>query len=67
MAVRQRYSPDFRVSHESLFESDRKTVGFKWHKIMLVPDGIHVGGVTVVDSVAFFVLRNSPTVMYAGS
>jgi hypothetical protein len=39
-------------------------VSLKRHKVVLVPDGIHVSGVPVVDSIAFFILGDSPSIVH---
>ena len=38
---------------------------FQLCKVVLVPDGIHVGSVPMVDGVSFFVVGQTPAVVHA--
>lgn len=57
------HSPNFRVTHETLFQSNSQTVRLERDKIVFVPNGIHVSGITVEDGVSFLVVRQSPSIV----
>jgi hypothetical protein len=56
---------DFRVAHETLLETDGESVSLELDKVVLVPDSVHVRGVTVEDGVALFVGGEPPAVVNA--
>lgn len=54
-------SPDLRVSHQTIGESDGETVSLERTVVVLSGNGIHVGGVGVFDSVSLDALGGSDT------
>lgn len=56
---------NFGVTHQSLLQADGQTMCLELDKVVLVPDGIHVGGVSVVDGVTLLVGRDTPAIVYA--
>jgi hypothetical protein len=56
---------DLRVAHEALLEANGEAVSLELDKVVLVPDGVHVRGVTVEDGIALFVGRETPAVVNA--
>jgi hypothetical protein len=58
---------DLRVAHKPLLEPHGETVCLQLDKVVLVTDGVHVGGVAMMDGVALFVVGETPSVVNAKS
>jgi hypothetical protein len=61
------YTPNFRVAHEPIVQTDRVSVRKKGAIGMFFGNGIHVGGVCCIDSITFhaFFWRDSPSIVDA--
>lgn len=61
------YTPDFRVSHEPIVQTDRISVRKKGAIGMFLGNGIHVSGVCCIDSITFHALlwSDSPPIVNA--
>lgn len=63
-----RASPDLGVAHEAIAQTDGETVGLERGVVVGLSDGVHVGGIGVLDGVSLDALdgSNSPSVVDAG-
>ena len=59
------YVPDLGVTHQSLLETNSQSVGLELDKVVFVPDGVHVFGLSVEDGVSLFDVGKSPSVVDA--
>lgn len=57
--------PNFRVTHESLLETDGEAGRLELDNVVVVTNRVHRRGVGMVDSIALLLVGKSPTVMDA--
>jgi hypothetical protein len=58
-------SPDLGVTHEPFLEPNSQPMCLQLGKVVVVPDVVHVGGITVENGISVLVVGKTPSVVDA--